>query len=354
MSQKDVLKLGLVGCGTISGTHAEAIGNTELGRLVAAHSRTEANLDPFCKQFDVRGYTDYEQFLNSDIDIAVICTPTGTHLDYGMKAVEAGKHLIVEKPIEVTLERGQKLIRACKENDVKLAVIYQNRFIDEVRKMKEVLENEKLGKPVMVDASVKWFRDQEYYDSGGWRGTLSLDGGGALINQAVHTVDLMLWMCGDVESVKAYTDTLTHERMEGEDNAVAAVRFENGAIGVFKASTSVVPAQPRKIEIHCEHGTAVLDGDTFMILEESNQDEVQDSGTATGASSPMEGMTGSNHQKQYEQILSAFLEDREPVVSGKESLKSLAFVRAVYESAEQQRAVKLKEFMNYQGEHVDQ
>jgi predicted dehydrogenase len=213
--------------------------------------------------------------------------------------------------------------------------------------MKEVLKEGVIGKPVMVDASVKWFRDQEYYDSAGWRGTLSLDGGGALINQAVHTVDLMLWLCGDVESVKAYTATLTHERMEGEDNAVAAIRFENGAIGVFKASTSVVPAQSRKIEVHCEKGTAVLDGDMFSVADNSSENNgLADKAASTGASSPMEGMTGSNHQKQYEQILSAFRENQEPVVSGRESLKSLAFVRAVYESAEQQQTVNIKEFMN--------
>ncbi len=348
MSQKDEYKLGLVGCGTISGTHAEAIANSELGTLIAAHSRTKANLDAFCEQYDVRGYSDYDQFLESDIDIVVICTPTGTHLDFGLKAAEAGKHLIIEKPIEVTLERGQRLIRASEENDVKLAVIFQNRFIDEVQKMKAVLDEGQIGKPVMVDASVKWFRDQEYYDSAGWRGTLSLDGGGALINQAVHTVDLMLWLCGDVESVKAYTGTLTHERMEGEDNAVSAIRFESGALGVFKASTSIVPAQSRKIEVHCEQGTAVLDGDTFSVSGESSGDNRQaEKAKSTGAANPMEGMTGSNHQKQYEQILTAFYEDREPVVSGNDSLKSLAFVRAVYESAEQQQAVNLKEFIDF-------
>lgn len=337
------LKLGIVGCGTISGTHARAIINSEMGVLTAAHSRTETNLRPFCEEFDVAGYTDYEQFLaEGDIDGVVICTPTGTHLDYGKQAAKAGKHVIVEKPIEVSLERGQQLIESCRSNNVKLAVIYQNRFIDDVRRMKALLDSGKLGNIVLVDASVKWFRDQAYYDSAGWRGTLSLDGGGAVINQAVHTVDLMLWLCGEVQALQAYTGTLTHQNMEGEDNAVATLRFENGALGVFRASTSTVPARDRKIEVHAEHGTATLDGDTFSVSgEPATSDPTVEKESGAGAADPMEGMSMDNHRKQYEQILPAFIKDENPIVSGEESLKSLAFVRALYQSAEQHKEVYL-------------
>lgn len=339
--------IGLTGCGTISGTHAEAIADTLNGKLVAAHSRTQANLDAFCSKYEVEGYTDYKEFLSTpDLDVVVICTPSGAHLDYGKQAAEAGKHLIIEKPIEVTLARARTLIESCRKNNVELAVIYQNRFIDEVVKLKNILESGELGDIVMVDASVKWFRDQEYYDSAGWRGTLSLDGGGAVINQAIHTVDLLLWLCGDIDSLQAYKDTLTHKRIEGEDNAVAALRFENGAIGVFKASTSIVPAQNRRIEIHAEKGTARLDGDHLELLgtdEEINPDESNEANSGAGASSPMAGMSMNNHKKQYDQILSAFLSKSEPVVSGENSLKSLAFVEALYKSSEQRKAIRPQE-----------
>lgn len=336
-------KLGLVGCGTISGTHAKAIAETQEGTLVAAHSRTESKLEEFCDEYGLRGYTDYQQFLSeADIDTVVICTPSGTHLDYGKQAAQAGKNVIVEKPIEVRLERAQALVDSCEEQGVQLAVIYQNRFIEDVRNMKEVLASGKMGDPVMVDASVKWFRDQEYYDSGGWRGTLDLDGGGAVINQAIHTVDLMLWMCGEVESLQAYKGTLTHEGIEGEDNAVAALKFSSGAMGVFHASTSVVPAQDRRIEVHAQHGTALLKGDRLSITgidSDFNPENNNDEKSGAGADDPMAGMSYRNHQKQYDQILTAFREGTEPVVSGRESLKSLAFVEALYKSSEQQTAV---------------
>jgi predicted dehydrogenase len=336
-------KLGLVGCGTISGTHAEAIAETTEGTLVAAHSRTKSSLEAFCDQYEVEAYADYQAFLSeSDIDTVVICTPSGTHLDYGKQAAEAGKNVIVEKPIEVRLDRAQSLVNSCEEEGVKLAVIYQNRFIEKTRKMKEFLASGALGDPVMVDASVKWFRDQEYYDSGGWRGTLDLDGGGAVINQAIHTVDLMLWMCGEVESLQAYTGTLTHEGIEGEDNAVASLKFSSGAIGVFHASTSVVPAQDRRVEVHAQHGTALLKGDDLSITgvdSDYNPDDTNNERSGAGADDPMAGMSYSNHRKQYTQILEAFRKDTEPVVSGRESLQSLAFVEALYESARQQKAV---------------
>jgi predicted dehydrogenase len=331
-----------VGCGTIADTHAEAIAETEYGRLISAFSRTESNLATFCNKFEVKGYSDYQKFLaDGDLNVVVVCTPSGTHLDYGEKAAEAGKHLIIEKPIEVSLDRARRLIDCCQANRVKLAVIYQNRFIEDVKKLKSIMDEGALGKIVMVDASVKWFRDQKYYDSAGWRGTLSLDGGGAVINQAIHTVDLLLWLCGDVESLQAYKDTLTHKRIEGEDNAVAALRFKNGAIGVFKASTSIVPPQNRAIEIHGENGTAHLDGDHVKLrgpdLKEEKEDSVKGSGA--GASSPLAGMSNNNHKKQYDQILPAFMNDNEPVVSAEESLKSLAFVEGLYLSAKEKRTV---------------
>lgn len=335
--------IGIVGCGTISGTHAEAIAATSHGELIAAHSRNRSNLDSFCSRYGADGFTDYEEFLSqADLDVVVICTPSGTHLDYGKTAARAGKHLIVEKPIEVTLDRGRALIESCRTHDVQLAVIYQNRFIEGVKQMKEVLDRGQLGRIFMVDASVKWFRDQQYYDSGNWRGTLALDGGGAVINQAIHTIDLMLWLAGDIQTLHAFKGTYTHERMEGEDNAVASLKFENGAIGVFRASTSVVPPVNRKIEIHGENGTARLDGDRFRLLTSGeNLPEGSEDDHGSGASSPLAGMGANNHKKQYDRILDAFINNRKPVVSGEESLKSLAVVEALYRSDETRTPITL-------------
>lgn len=339
-------KIGIVGCGTISGTHGEAIESTKYGSLVAAYSRTASKLDAFCNRFGVVGFSDYEKFLSQpDMDTVVICTPSGTHLDYGDLAAQAGKHVIVEKPIEISVERGRALIERCREKNVQLAVIYQNRFIDGVIKMKDTIDEGELGELFMVDTSVKWFRDQDYYDSAEWRGTLSLDGGGAVINQAIHTVDLMLWLCGDIESLFAFKGTFTHEGIEGEDNAVAALKFKSGVIGVFKASTSVVPPMKRKIAVHGTGGTALLDGDVFrMMVSERDLKEDSDNNHASGSSGPLAGMTTNYHKKQYDQILEAFQHNEKPVVSGEESLKSLAIVEALYKSAERKEEIHIEEF----------
>jgi UDP-N-acetyl-2-amino-2-deoxyglucuronate dehydrogenase len=332
-------RIGIVGCGTISAVHAQAIRSNDRAVLVAAYSRSSEKLIAFCEQFDLVGYTDYSEFLSSDLDIVVLCTPNGTHLDYGMLAADAGRHLIIEKPLEVSVERGKQLVERCASRGVRLAVIYQNRFIDSVRRMKQALDSGEIGRLVMVRASVKWFRDQEYYHNAPWRGTFKLDGGGVLINQSIHTVDLMLWLAGPVSSVQAFKGTLTHESMEGEDNLVASFQFKNGALGVLEASTSIVPSQNRVIEIHGTTGTAILDGDNFRILRSGDSvysveaNEAQSSRVSGGSSSPLAGFSNSHHAEQYRQIFEHLDADLQPPVSGEESMNSLAFVQAAYLSA---------------------
>ncbi|WP_340102739.1 Gfo/Idh/MocA family protein [Rhodohalobacter sp. 8-1] len=344
-SQK--FRIGIVGCGNISDMHAQAIINSERGELFSAHSRTESRLEAFCDTYDISGSTSYDEFLeNPELEAVSICTPSGTHLDYGILAAEAGKHVIVEKPIEVTVERGRALINSCKENGVQLAVIYQNRFIDDVQKMKQMIDAGEIGETILASASVRWFRSQEYYSESFWRGTFELDGGGVVINQSIHTIDLLQWFIGDVESVSGLTGTFTHNGIEAEDTAVASLRFKNGAIGVFEGSTSIVPAQKRRIEVNGATGTALLEGDRFQKKPEADQpEEPEDSGEAAGAASPLGGMEVLNHQRQFEQIFEAFAENRVPVVSGDESLKSLAIVEALYTSAEEKRVVFIDEIL---------
>jgi len=339
-------RLGIVGCGTISRVHANAIRSNERAVLVSAHSRSDDKRNAFCNEFGITGYSDYSEFLASDLDAVVLCTPNGTHLDYGIQAADAGKHLIIEKPLEVTVERGKQLVEHCKSKSVALSVIYQNRFIDDVRKMKQVIEDGTIGQMVMVRASVKWFRDQDYYKSAPWRGSFKLDGGGALINQSIHTVDLMLWLAGPVATVQAYKGTLTHDDIEGEDNLVASLQFRNGALGVLEASTSITPPQNRMIEIHGTKGTAVLDGDNFTIMSNENSSDSNVPGDtekksgSTGSSSPLAGFSNNHHAEQYRQIFDHLDAGSQPPVSGEESLNSLAFVQAAYKSAEQKAPVQ--------------
>lgn len=341
--------IGIVGCGNISDTHAEAIMKTTKGRLVAAFSRTGTTVNNFCEKHEITAFTSYEEFLNNpELDIVVICTPSGTHLDYGKSAAEAGKHVIVEKPIEVTIARGQALIESCNKNGVKLAVIYQSRFMDDVVRMKELIDNQKVGDIIMASASVKWFRDQEYYSNSSWRGTFALDGGGAVINQSIHTIDLLQWFAGGVKTISAFKGTFTHDDIEAEDNAVACLEFKNGAIGVFEASTSITPPQERKVEINGTEGTLILKGETLQkkLNNQDEDDQEEESGEATGAASPLSGMTYQDHKKQYDAILDAFHTDTEPTVSGKDSLQSLAIVEALYKAASERKPVHLDDILS--------
>ncbi|MEX2600672.1 MAG: Gfo/Idh/MocA family oxidoreductase [Balneolaceae bacterium] len=332
--QQETFGIGIVGCGTISDTHAKAIRQSEAGVLLAACSRDKSRVDNFCSRHGGVPYSDYDSFLAHDgLDVVVICTPSGTHLEMGLAAADQGKHLIVEKPIEITLERGRQLVEYCNRAGVQLAVIYQNRFIPDVQQMKQALDLGEIGRAFMVDGAVKWFRDQEYYDRGGWRGTLDLDGGGAVINQSIHTIDLMVWMCGDVESLHAYTGTYTHANVEGEDNAVVSMKFADGSLGLFRASTSMVPPQERTIEIHGTEGTARLSGDRFSIIREDDAENSSAGSSGSGAASPLSGMSGDHHAMQYRSILESFRSGTVPELSGEESLRSLAVVEAIYQSS---------------------
>lgn len=340
------LKIGIIGCGTISSVHAKALKEAENADVVSAFNRTEENLKKITDEYSLNGYSNLDDFLKDpSINAVSICTPSGTHLNYAEKAAEAGKHVIIEKPIEVTLERAKKIIDVCNDNQVRLAIIYQNRFLDDIIEMKQTIDEGKLGKVFMADAYIKWYRSQEYYNSADWRGTMQLDGGGVLINQAIHTIDLLQWFAGDVESISANVGTFTHENIEGEDNAVAVLKYNNGAIGVIEGSTSVVPAFKRKIEIHGEKGTAILEGDSFRLLK--TEDDLNKEKAVTknsGGSSPLGGFSIEPHKKQFEQISDAIINNKEAVVSGEDSLKSLAIVKAIYESSKQNKIINLSDF----------
>lgn len=345
--ESDVVHFGIAGLGNIASTHARAINGHVSGKLVAASSRSQMNRLPFEKEFQIPVYQEFDELLShKPLDAITVCTPTGTHLEFGEKAAEAGKHVIIEKPIEINVRRGKRLIDCCRQNGVKLAVIYQNRFSKGAVRMKEVMDKGIIGEPIMARASVKWFRDQEYYSSSNWRGTLNLDGGGAVINQAVHTVDLLCWFLGEADSVSAYKATMTHTDIEAEDNAVAIIRFKSGVMAVFEASTSIIPAQPRRVEINGKKGSVILTDDDAVVLlgagsEESNEDDSPKSGS--GAGDPLEGLGYQNHAAQYGQIIEAILKDKTPVVSGEESLQSLAVVESIYRAAEIKRDVNVKD-----------
>lgn len=333
---------GIVGCGMIGAVQAAAIQAIQGARLLAVCGKDPERTAKFAERFGATPYTDYNAFLtHPGLRIVNICTPSGLHAEQGIAAARAGKHVLVEKPIETTLAKADALINACDEAGVRLGVIFQSRFLPAVQQFKRALDEGRLGRLMVGDAYVKWYRAPEYY-ADSWHGTLALDGGGALINQAIHTVDLLRWMLGPVEIVFAMKAALRYPHIEAEDTLVANVRFQNGALGVIEATTSVKPGFKRRVEISGERGTIILDGDAISCWAVDGdagpvgEDEQLTDGSANPAAISNEG-----HRRQIEEMMNAVLENRAPLIDGREGRKSLELVCALYESAQAGQPVKL-------------
>ena len=343
---------GIIGCGMIAEYHTRAIHEIPGARVVAAFSRSETNGAKIAQLAggDCRVYDDLDALLaRSDIDVVCVCTPSGAHLDPSVKAARTGKHVVVEKPLEITLPRCDAIVRACDDAGVRLCTIFPSRFSAANIALKTAIDTGRFGRLTLGDTAVKWWRTQDYYDSGGWRGTWDLDGGGALMNQAIHNVDLILWLMGDVETVQAVTATLAHERIEVEDTAVAALRFKNGALGVIQAATSAFPGLLKRTEIHGDRGSARVEQDDVTLWEfqvkAPSDSEIfaamaRGSGAKAGASDPR-GINHAGHRDQLADFLQAIDEGRRPLVDGREGRKSVEIIRAVYESARTGAAVRL-------------
>ena len=263
---------GIVGCGMIAEYHTRAVNEIPGARVVAAYSRSEANGAKIAalaaEKGECRIYDDLDAMLaRPDLDVVCVCTPSGAHRDPAVRAAKAGKHVVVEKPLEITLPRCDAIIKACDDAGVRLCTIFPSRFSAANLTLKAAIDTGRFGRLTLGDTHVKWWRTQDYYDSGGWRGTWDLDGGGALMNQAIHDVDLLQWLMGDVASVQALTATLAHHRIEVEDTAVAAVRFRNGALGTIEATTSAFPGLLKRTEIHGDRGSARVEQDDLTLWE---------------------------------------------------------------------------------------
>ncbi len=340
----------IVGCGMISEFHRAAIAEIENARLAAVSDVIEASAQRVGEAAQVPWYTDYNEMVQrDDVDIVTICTPSGIHQEPGVAAARAGKHVIVEKPLEVTLERCDAIIQACEEAGVALGAIFPSRFSEASQAIKQAIGANRFGKLSLGDAYVKWYRSQEYYDSGGWRGTWKMDGGGALMNQSIHAIDLLQWFMGPVSTVQAFADTLAHERIEVEDVAVAALRFANGALGVIEGTTAAYPGMRKKIEISGDQGTAIME-DEDMLCWEFQEEKPEDaalreqlSGTQSsggGASDPR-AISHENHRRQFVDFLDALEEGRTPLVDGHEGRKAVEIILAIYQSASEGKAVSL-------------
>ena len=346
-SEHEMLRFAVVGAGMIGELHGKIISEIEGVELGYICSRSMERAESLASKYGGQPTTEYDDLLRrDDLHALSICTPSGTHADYGISAVRAGKHVLVEKPIDISLAKADALIQACREADVTLGVIFQLRFLDASLEVKRALERGILGEPVMADCYMKFYRPQSYYNGSGWKGTLALDGGGALINQGIHGVDLLLHLAGDVASVQAYSGILAHEHIEVEDTCVAGLKYRSGALGVIQATTSVHPDFQQRIEIHGTNGTIILEGteDTWIKHWETFDGGRREVETVTvdhaGAEAVLE-VGGEGHRRQIEDFVTAIRTGREPLVSGTEGRRSLALVQAVYESARLGREVRV-------------
>lgn len=349
---RNTLRFAIVGAGVIGPTHAEAIARLADAELVAVVDEDRDRALTLAQRFGASAYGDMQAMLDREQpDVANVCTPSGRHGEGAVRAMRAGCHVIVEKPMEITLPAIDEMLRVQKEMGVKLAVISQHRFDSAAQQVRALAEQGAFGRLVLGNAHIPWWRSQRYYDSGDWRGTWALDGGGVLMNQSIHSIDLLQWFMGPVRSVVAYTGTLVH-RMETEDVAVGILRFENGALGTIAATTGAYPGVTTRIEVFGDRGSAVIENDQlgYLHLARGEADEVGDYGAspeaqtdsterAAGVGSP--AISADAHTLQIADMIRAIREDGTPLVDGHAARRPVAIILAVYESANTGKEVVL-------------
>ncbi|GAA3408517.1 Gfo/Idh/MocA family protein [Paenibacillus hodogayensis] len=334
---------GIIGTGSIADFHAAAIKELERGKLVAVANRTEERAKAFADKEGCGYATDYKELLaNPEIDIVCVTTSSGSHAPIGLDVLRAGKHLIVEKPIAMTTQQSLELIRAAKDNGVTLSVISQRRFEAQHVAVRRVLDSGALGKLLLVEVSLPFFRAQSYYDSAEWRGTIDQDGG-ALMNQGIHSIDLLLWFGGLVDTVYGKTATNTH-RMEAEDLGLALLTFKSGAFGTIMASTSIQPGFATVMNLYGENGTIKLEGSdiTHWTVPGVEKPDLG-SNTSYGGVSDPRSISHVNHRVQMENVIAAIETGEKLYLEGIDGLRAVQLVEAIYESSAKGVPIKLEE-----------
>jgi predicted dehydrogenase len=344
------VKFGIIGCGAIHGTHADAIRRIDGAELAGFYDIVPARAQSAGEKYGVPAYRSLNRLFDA-CDAVCVCVPSGLHARIGIRAAQAGKHVICEKPIDVGLRPALKLIEGCERAGVMLSVISQHRFAADIQRVREAAQGGEFGPLIAGDMYNKWLRTQAYYDSGDWRGTWKLDGGGCLMNQGVHYVDMLQWIMGGVHAVRAITRTAAHERIEVEDIANVLVEYTNGAVGVIQGSTSTYPGLAERLEIHGKWGTAIIEADRLKVWE-VDKDAAKEglygkgiqsqptpnlhthgsSGEETGAANPTAIWT-EQHRRQLEDCTRAIVDGLTPFISGRDALEPIRVILAIYESA---------------------
>ncbi|MBO5480431.1 MAG: Gfo/Idh/MocA family oxidoreductase [Clostridia bacterium] len=341
MENANLKNFGLIGCGAIAKLHAKAICNIENARLVGVYDYSYEFAQRFASEHNCIAYKTLEELLEcAEIDIVNICTPSGLHAEQIIKAANAKKHIIVEKPMAITKEQLDAAIESIDRNNVKVEVVSQLRFTPAIQKLKTAIESGAMGKILFADFKMKYYRSAEYYKKGGWRGTWKMDGGGALMNQGIHGIDLVQYLIGGVKSVYADCRTLARE-IEVEDTANILVEYGNGAIGVIQCTTVAEPGYPRTIEVTGTKGTVIIKEDVIerWDLEESQEIECKTSLFNSG-SDPM-AFSEKFHEMQFMDLIEAINKNKQPLVDHNEGRKPVEIILASYKSSKIGKRVEL-------------
>jgi predicted dehydrogenase len=336
----------------ISEFQSKAIGDLETAHVVGYFDTVAELAQKRAEQFGKTAFATMDELLaHSDVDIVSICTPSGVHLEPALAAAKAGKHVMVEKPVEVTTERIDQIVDACRSSGVTLGAIFPRRFLDTSRILKDAVDAGRFGTLSLADVYIKWYRTQEYYDRGGWRGTWKLDGGGALMNQGIHGIDLIQWLMGGIESVCGNTALRSHERIEVEDTGTASVQYKNGALGVIEGSTAAWPGQKIRIEISGSAGHVVMEDETILdwTFAETQPEDAgilekhgPRSGLSSGGAADPNAIDSEGHRRQFEDFVDAIRAGREPFCGGDEGRAAVAVITGIYRSAQEGRRVTVE------------
>lgn len=350
------LGFGIVGCGVIGAHHAKALAGLDgCAELVAVADVDTGRAEALAAEHGVRAHSSLQDMLaDPAVQVVSVCTPSGMHADQAIAALGAGRHVLVEKPIDVSLEAANRLLDAQRGTGLKVAVVSQHRFDPAAQIVQAAASAGRFGRLTGGSAQVPWWRSQEYYDSGGWRGTWELDGGGALMNQAIHTIDLLQWVMGPAVEVTAYTGLLAHERIEVEDTAVAAVRFASGALGTVLGTTAAYPGLTTSLQIFGDRGSALIESDQLRYFHAAGEQTMSGAYGASGAQNQAEAelaryagaaaecgegagadpaQLSMAHADQIADLVAAIREDRDPLVTPVDARQAAALILAIYASA---------------------
>ena len=340
--------VGLVGAGNISATHARAAAAIDGVEIAGVYAPSRAHAEAIAAAHGGVAHDTLDSLLDSrPLDLVIVGSPSGLHAAHGIAAARRGIHVLVEKPIDVTAARADELVAEAERAGVRVGVIFQDRLKPDVQRARTLIVRHRLGRPILAAAQVKWYRPPAYYTGSRWRGTKALDGGGALMNQGIHTVDLLLWLFGPVRRVFAATAALLHA-IEVEDTAVAALEFASGALGTIEAATSAFPGYSRRLELTGSNGTIVIDGDRLARIdlvdtaagEKGADSGLSPAGATASASSPVVA-DASAHQRVIEDFIRGIRTGSPVCCDGREGRRSVALIEAVYRSARTGQPVDL-------------